>query len=79
MAKPTPVMGYGAPSRLYVLAELVELRHPQQHGTKIVSSERLDAAGDDDATTDGLAAQLVIQLTDTGRFDRRSVAHWSSS
>src|SRR5579863_3198595 len=53
-----------------VLGELIEARHRQQYGTKVVRSERLDAAGDDDATAGGLAAQLIVQLADAGRFHR---------
>src|SRR4051794_24820414 len=62
-----------------VLGEVVEARDSDQHFANSIRAERFDAAGDDDATAEGFAPQLIVQLADPGGFDRAPVDHGSIS
>ena len=64
MAKPTPAMGYGAPSRPYVFAEGLKGTDLLQQRAALLDGQRIDAGGDHHGPTDERAAEVVVEVAD---------------
>src|SRR5258708_6676492 len=61
--------------RVVVFTEIVEPSHCGQHIARSVRTERFDAAGDQHATANAFAADLVVQFADARALRRRAVHH----